>query len=215
MKNSEVTQMIKKMSFKEKVLYIWDYYKLHIIIGLALIIGITSFVHSQVTKPKNYCNISYIGSYINPNYCSLIQKDLNKTILNNDNKNTISVDSVFTDKNSLQQNPYAFQKLAARVSAKDLDLAIVNKKIFDTNFSSGMFYNLQSLKGFSSLSKENYEFITKTNSSGHLGIYGISVKNSTILNKLHFPNNDNMLVVISSSERKDKALGVINALLKK
>ncbi|WP_234122789.1 hypothetical protein [Clostridium hydrogenum] len=215
MKTPEVTEMIKKMSFKEKVSYIWDYYKIHIIIGLALIIGITSFVHGQIVKPKAYYNISYIGDYINPNYCSLIQKDLNKTILNNDKKNSISVDSIFIDKNSIQQNPYALQKLAARISAKDLDFAIVNKKFFDTNFSSGMFYNLQSLKGFSSLSKDNYEFITKTNSSGHLGVYGISAKNSTVLNKLHFPNNDNMLVVISSSERKDKALGVINALLKK
>lgn len=203
------------MSPKEKRAYIWEYYKIHIFAVLIVIALIVSFIYSMVTKQQEYYNITYIGNYINEKNMSDMKNNINKTILNNDKKKIITLDSAFTDKESLSSNPQTFEKLAAKITAKDIDMAIVNKKFFQSYFSSGIFLNLQSLNGFSSLSKENYKFLTKTNSSGNLGTYGIYIEDSNILNKLSSNNDDNILVVISSSERKSRALKILKTLLRK
>lgn len=215
MKSPEVTKIVKSMSFKEKRAYIWDYYKIHIFAILIVIALIASFIYSMSTKQQEYYNITYVGNYISENNLSSMKNNINKAILNNDNKKIITLDSVFTDKQSLSSNPQALEKLAAKITAKDIDIAIVNRKFFESYFSSGIFFNLQSLNGFSSLSKENYKFLTKTNSSNRLGTYGIYVEKSSILNKLSSNSYDNILVVISTSERKNKAIKFLKVLLTK
>jgi len=214
MKNPQVAEMVKKMSPKEKRAYIWEYYKIHIIGGLILVLFIVITLHSMLTKQNEYYNITYIGNYIGQSNLDTAKNKINKTVLNNDKKNVVTLGSVFNDKNSLNSNPQTLEKLAAQITAKDIDIAIVNKKFFDSNFSSGIFYNLESLNDFSSLKKSNYKFLTKTK-SGHLGTYGIYIENSNVLNSLLSKNDDNILVVISTSDRKSKAVKIIKTLLTK
>lgn len=214
MKNPQVAEMVKKMSPKEKRAYIWEYYKIHIISGLMLIFFIVFTIHSMLTKQEEYYNITYIGNYIGQTNLDTAKNNINKAVLNNDKKKVVTLASVFVDKNSINSNPQMLEKLSAQITAKDIDIAIVNKNFFDHSFSSGIFYNLESLNGFSSLTKSNYKFLTKTK-SGHLGTYGIYIENSNILNGLLSKDDDNILVVIATSGRKSKAVRIIKTLLNK
>ncbi|MCD2345640.1 hypothetical protein [Clostridium guangxiense] len=215
MKNPEVAKIIKNMSFKEKRSYIWDYYKLHILALLILIAIIVSLIYSMATKQEEYYNITYVGDYIGQDNLATVKNNINKVILNNDKKKIITLNSVFTDKASLASNPQTFQVLATKITAKDIDMSIVDPKFFEQNFSSGMFLNLETLKGFSSLKKSNYKFLTKTNSSGHLGTYGIYTKSSKLSSELGSKSNDSLIVVMATSEKKSKALKIMKALLSK
>ena len=43
-------EKMKERPLKDKIAYVWEYYKIPILIVLAILIGATSFIHSQITK---------------------------------------------------------------------------------------------------------------------------------------------------------------------
>ncbi len=47
----EERENMKKAPLKEKIDYIWQYYKWHILIPLIIIIGLSSYIYTLVTKP--------------------------------------------------------------------------------------------------------------------------------------------------------------------
>ena len=59
-----IKEKFKALSPKEKYSYIWEYYKIHIIITLLSIVGLASFIHTMMTKKSTYCTITYYNSYI-------------------------------------------------------------------------------------------------------------------------------------------------------
>lgn len=63
-----IKEKFKALSPKEKYSYIWEYYKIHIIITLLSIVGLASFIHTMMTKKSTYCTITYYNSYINEEY---------------------------------------------------------------------------------------------------------------------------------------------------
>lgn len=199
-------------TFKEKLDYIWTYYKLHILSILILIFFVGSYISSQINRQEVYCNITYVGNSINADELTPAKDKLNDILLNNNKKSVITFDSIFTDDKS-NAGLAMTQKLHVNIAAQQIDIAIVNKEFFEQNFSSEMFLNLESLNGFSTLPLSNHELIKKTDSNGTNGIYGIHVKNLKFLNDIHFSNDDNVLVVISNTEHKDAVVNVLKTFL--
>lgn len=213
MEHVSVKERLHNMSFKEKCDYIWEYYKIHILSTIILIAIIISTVHSIATKVDVYCNITYIGDYISDETLSQFKSDINEIVLKGDETKTIEFNTFLGDEESLKSNPQIVQKLAVMIPAKEIDLAIVNKDYFDTNFSSDMFLDLTTLDGFSSIPLSNYELIKNTNDPSDSGIYGIKTKNINLINKLNSDNADNILVLISNSDRKNEALTLLKSIL--
>lgn len=52
------------MTPKQKVGYIWDYYKVHIIIGIIVIYAVTSFIHGKLTEKKTVFRLVMIDSNV-------------------------------------------------------------------------------------------------------------------------------------------------------
>ncbi|WP_160685801.1 hypothetical protein [Clostridium sp. C2-6-12] len=198
-------------TFMEKVDYIWTYYKLHIIGFLVLFFFVGSYISNLINRQEVYCNITYVGNSINTQELEPIKNTLSDTLLQNPKKQVILFDSVFTDLNT-EAGTAMKQKLHVSIAAQQIDLAIVNKKFFEENFSSEMFMNLESLDGFSELSISNHELLKKADSNGN-SIYGISVKNLNLLKDVHYTNDDNYLVVISNTEHKDAIMNVLKTFL--
>lgn len=210
MEHISVKERLHNMSFKEKCDYIWGYYKLHILSTLILIAVIVSIVHSQITKLDVYCNITYIGDYISNETLEQIKSDINEIVLKDDKTKTIAFDTVLGDENSIKTNPQIVQKIGVVIAARGIDIAIVNKDFLDSNISSEMFLDLNTLDGFSSLPLSNYELVKDNSSSS---IYGIKIKDIDPLNMLNSNNSDNILVVISNSEKKDEVIALLKAIL--
>lgn len=210
MEHISVKERLHNMSFKEKCDYIWGYYKLHILSTLILIAVIVSIVHSQITKLDVYCNITYIGDYISNETLEQVKSDINEIVLKDDKTKTIAFDTVLGDENSIKTNPQIVQKIGVVIAARGIDIAIVNKDFLDSNISSEMFLDLNTLDGFSSLPLSNYELVKDNSSSS---IYGIKIKDIDPLNMLNSNNSDNILVVISNSEKKDEVIALLKAIL--
>jgi hypothetical protein len=215
MKNISITNILKGMSFKEKVSYVWYYYKIHILSTIVLLILTISFAYSQITSQKVYFDITYIGASVDVEQLSKVDNILNEKVLNRSSKSAINVDSVVTDNSSSELNEQFSQKFMVKIAARDIDMAIVNKQFFEDNYSSGMFLNFESITGFDSLPTSNQEFIKRNEPNGNLVTYGLSVKNLNLLKDVKFPSNDNILVIMSNSTRIDRALNILKVLLNK
>ena len=215
MKNISIINILKGMSFKEKMSYVWEYYKIHIVSIIVSLLLITSFGYSQITNQEVYYDITYIGASIDVDQLSKVDNILNKKILKESTKKVINLDSIFTDNSSSELNEQFSQKFMVKIASKDIDMAIVNKQFFEDNYSSGMFLNFESITGFDSLTTANQEFIKRNDSNGNLVTYGIAVNSINLLGDVKFPSNDNILVVISNSERIDRSLIMFKALLDK
>ena len=206
-------EILKKMSLKEKISYIWYYYKIHIFSILALLLVVVFFISTRSTNQEIYLDITYVGNTINVDELTNLSNELNQIVLNNDPKKTINIDPVFMDDSSNSSNSQYAQKLMVQFAAKEIDMAIVNKQFFETNYSSNMFLNLETLEGFTSLPISNKDVIKKVDASGNSGIYGIAVKDLNLLNDVHLPDDDYILVVISNSQKTDRALNILKIFL--
>ena len=201
---------LENKSFKEKLDYIWYYYKFHILAILILVFLVVSYISTQINRQDPYCNITYIGNSIDVGELVPVKDKLNNIVLNNDKHSVINFDSIFTDGESSAKLAMD-QKLQASIAAQQIDIALVNKDFFEKNFPYDMFLNLESLNGFSTLPLSNHELIKKTDSNS--GTYGISIKNSSILKDIHFADDNNILVVISNTEHNDAVVNVLKTLL--
>ena len=215
MEKISIIEKLKIMTVKQRISYIWYYYKIHILSILVLFLLIISFTYSQLNNQDVYFNITYVGNPINADELSRVDNSLNKVILNGNTKKIINLNSIFIDDSSNNSNSQFTQKLMVQIAAREIDMAIVNKQFFEANFSSDIFLNLETLEGFSSLPISNKDVIKKEDSNGTLGTYGIAVKDLNLLNDINFSSNDNILVVISNSERLDRSLDILKVFLNK
>jgi len=215
MEKISIIEKLKIMTVKQRISYIWYYYKIHIFSILVLFLLIISFTYSQLNNQDVYFNITYVGNPINADELSRVDNSLNKVILNGNTKKIINLNSIFIDDSSNNSNSQFTQKLMVQIAAREIDMAIVNKQFFEANFSSDIFLNLETLEGFSSLPISNKDVIKKEDSNGTLGTYGIAVKDLNLLNDINFSSNDNILVVISNSERLDRSLDILKVFLNK
>lgn len=205
-------EALTNKSLKEKLDYIWYYYKFHMLAILILLVFVFSYISAQINRQDPYCNITYIGNSINAEELVPVKDNLNNVVLNNDENLVINFDYIFTD-DKVGAGLAMEQKLQVNIAAGQIDIAIVNKEFFEKNFPYDMFLNLESLDGFSTLPLSNHKLIKNTDSSGTNGTYGISASNSTLLKDIHFANDDNILVVISNTEHNDAVVNVLKTLL--
>ena len=74
------------MSSKEKVDYIWDYYKIPIIAVLIIIVSLVSFIHSQATKINYIFNFTVLSTTIQDDKKENFEKELTALLVKNKSK---------------------------------------------------------------------------------------------------------------------------------
>lgn len=189
---------LKDKSFLEKIDYLWTYYKVQIIAIISILFLSYVFITDSLNRQTPYCNIKYIDSNISQQELDVAADKLNDIVLKNDKHSVINFDSQFD---------------MVLISTRQVDVAIVNKEFFEQNFPYDMFLDLETLEGFSDLSLGNRKLVKRTDSSGKNGIYGIEVKDLNILKDINSTADDNILVVISNTDRSGNVINVLKGFL--
>jgi hypothetical protein len=192
---------MKSMSRKEKVEYIWDYYKIHIIIGAVILIIIGSTIYSQLTKIEQVFNLTYIGTSVDENKRIDFEKKLTHFIVKDDKKKQAFIGNIpldiLADGNKTFQPQY-IQKLMAQVAVGEIDIMLIDKNVDKSFFNSDMFLRLDNIKGVD-LEKLKYDI-------SDAGVYIINVEDSKILQEEGINTKDMVAGIVASSKRKDKAV---------
>lgn len=203
-------EKFKSMSPKDKIDYIWEYYKFHILAGLIVIFIIGSLIHSFVTRVDTYCSLTYYNAYTDEDSFFALQDKLNEIIFPDKNNIAVKFDDIFTD-SALAISPN--QQFSAKIAAKEVDLAIVSEQVFKQQCSDDMFLNLSELKAFNDLNLPESVLVKGTSFNGEEGVFGLYVSQIPMFKEANFSTNDNILVIIVNSERVEESINTINYLM--
>jgi hypothetical protein len=201
---------LKSMSRKEKIQYIWDYYKLHIISVIIVIAVIASFIHGQLTKIDYVVNVTIIGNAINESKKEEVEKKFTSLVVKEgERRKQALIDVIATDKSELSYE--MMQKFVVRIAAGEIDVVILDKGFFDSFVKQDMFIPLESISkiNLSDIKQNKIEASGSTNKA----VYAISVEGNKELEAIGYNTKNKVLGIIASSKNKDNGIKVFKDIL--
>jgi hypothetical protein len=204
---------LKSMSRKEKIEYIWDYYKLHIISVIIVIAVLASFIHGQLTKIEYVVNVTMIGNAASePKREELERKLTSLVVKEGEQRKQAFVDVITTDKSELSYE--MTQKFVVRIAAGEIDVVILDKGFFDSFVKQDMFLPLESINQIN-LSDIKQDKIEASGSNNNKAVYAISVEGNKELEAMGYDTKNKVLGIIASSKQKDNGIKVFKHILGK
>lgn len=187
-----IKAILAPMSPKEKMAYIWDYYKFHIIGSIAAIILLISFISSIGDKKEVVLNMTIIGQGINTEGVVQLQEQLTNKLVQDKTNEEISVQHLTYNKSSMDEASRAgIQKLSAEITLGSIDLMIVEKELFEEFLSQQS--SLLALNDFKGSNK-----LLETDEK----VYGISTSDIKLLAPLDLDENKVLCVPSTTKNLK-------------
>lgn len=143
-------EKLKTLHGKQKLQYIWDYYKLPLIIVAIFLYIILYIIYGQV----HHKDTILYTALVNVNAGEELTKDLSTRFLESQNinqkKNDVYLYSnlylTSDETNSYHEYTYASRmKILAAINAKQMDIVLMNKEAFDAFSQNGYLCNLEDL----------------------------------------------------------------------
>lgn len=203
---------LKNMTRKEKVEYIWDYYKVHIIGVIVVIALIVSFIHGQATKVEYVANLTVIGNITNQDKLEETEQNLTKLIVKNgQDRQKVLIDVIpITDINNPQ--PELIQKFTVKLDAQQIDVMVLDKSMFDSLVKQSALLNIGDVKDIN-LSSVKENKIEGVNGENKKGIYAVDAENISVFNDMGLDTNNKVLCISSVTKHKDSAVSMFKWLI--
>lgn len=213
----EERKKLKDMNGKDKLWYIWEYYKIPIIsvfVSLFLIISIASAIYNNRFETGLNCvilNSQFTSDSTSPD--DYFDKDFRQYInLPEDTKIEVNHSmSLSFEESSMSDFTYAeLAKLSAMITSKELDVIIGRKDSIDHFGKMDGFTDLKEL-----LSPEEYEkvkdkiYFVTSDETGQKIAAGILIDKADFEKKTGLLIDGPILSVMINSTHKDTALGLI------
>ena len=119
------------MAFGGKISYLWGYYKMHLLIVLAIALMLTSFIYSNVTRVHPDLNVLFLSqSYASDEVISKLEDYLSKhiDIVNNNDYPVVSVIPIIYDPLEVSEQAFAFdQKLQVELAGGNVTLFLCDE----------------------------------------------------------------------------------------
>lgn len=208
-------EKLSKMNTKEKMGYIWEYYKFWIIGILAAFTLIYGIVDAQIENAKptylylTLVNSSMVSSGENTlmeDFASYAGIDQSKTKLNLDT--SIQMDALVSDEYSMNSSA----KMFAQFAAKTIDATVMNKDMIDFFNDKDAFDDLKTLLPADFYEAHKDRFITGTDSEGKEYICALDISDSVIFQKTNSYAETPYFSIIVNSENKDNSIQFLEYL---
>jgi hypothetical protein len=186
-----IKAILAPMSPKERIAYIWDYYKFHIIGTIVAIILLISFMSSIGGKKEVVLNMTIIGQGVNTEGVVQLQEQLTNKIVQDKADEEVSVQHLTYNKSSMDEASRAgIQKMAAEISLGSIDLMIVEKELFEEISSQNALLALNDFKGTNKLLPSDEK------------VYGMSTSDIKLLAPLALDENKVLCVPSTAKNLK-------------
>lgn len=141
----------KKMNTKEKISYVFAYYKLPIFTAFAVAAFIISLIVYNVIKKDPVLYTAYANIEVSDTLNQLLTDGYIETSGKNPKRQKVLVyrDLYITDDETGADHDYAYaskMKIIGAISAKQLDVVLMNKDAYDLMSSSGFLLDLEASK---------------------------------------------------------------------
>jgi hypothetical protein len=187
-----IKAILAPMSPKERMAYIWDYYKFHIIGTIVAIILLISFISSIGGKKEVALNMTIIGQGVNTEGVVQLQEQLTNKLVQDKVDEEVSVQHLTYNKSSMDEASRAgIQKMSAEISLGAIDLMIVEKDLFEEISSQNALLALNDFKGTNKLLPSDEK------------VYGISTSDIQLLAPLGLDENKVLCVPSTTKNLKN------------
>ncbi len=217
----EEKKKLKNMSIKDRLWYIWEYYKipiLSIMAALALIGSIGSAMYQNRFETALSCFIlnsrpgsdaDLLSSYFDQDFRQYAGLDENVKI------DVDSSMSLTFDESAMSELTYAsLAKVTAVISTKDLDIMIGNPETAAHYGSMGGFADLKELLPADVYDKvKDRLYMTTNEETGETAATGIFIGETDFCDRTGLIMEEPVLSVVSNSTRTDTCLKLIRYIL--
>ena len=139
-------EKLSKMNFKEKLAYIWEYYKAVIfgVIAVIFIIGTIVNIHENA---KYYDLVSIaVVDYAGLQDVSPVEEDLKEALGTGDKYEKVSIDTSYSFGENLENADYnTLMKFTAVIAAQSMDVLICSQAVYDNYSKDDYFLDLSTL----------------------------------------------------------------------
>ncbi len=192
--------VLPKAFTKEWFSYVWDYYKWHILIGIA-VIGLTAFTVYETSNTVKYdTNINFISTSVIlqedadkiADACETISKDID-----GNGETNISFSQLnFTQETTKDANVYTsvISMMMATFAVEEEYIYIVDEKMMND------IVNMESTEGLFVPTKKWADIDNEDS------VYGVSLKNSTVLKENGVDATDLYIMIRECYNTKDDSL---------
>ena len=126
-------EKLSKMNFKEKLAYIWAYYKA-VIFGIIAVIAIIGTIANIHENAKYYDLVSIaVVDYAGLQDVSPIEEDIKEALGTGDKYEKVSIDTSYSFGEDLSGADYnTLMKFTAVIAAQSMDVLICSQAVYDT-----------------------------------------------------------------------------------
>jgi hypothetical protein len=208
-------EYMKDMNTRQKIDYIWYYYKIHIIAAIVIIIFCGMFVHDRINSKDYVFNFTVIGNSINFDMQSSMEKEATQLLVGRtDSKKQVLFDFMSESKNAkgeVELQPAMQQKLIVKMASGEINVIALDKKLFSPLAAQGALLKLGDAKG---LEFDNTKGIKAKDISGSDEYIGIDISDNKKLKDMGFDTDNKVLCILVKNENIDMAVKFVNWILK-
>lgn len=150
-------EKLKNMTFKEKLEYIWDYYHIHIISGVIIIIMSFSLLNALVFNPPAdiYAGVVFYNEYLDSTISDKLIYEFDETYVNPEDNLNLFITTLDTTTENMELTVANQQKYVLMLAAKEIDVMVTNPETFEELKIQPSFINLEEVFPKDELEKYN------------------------------------------------------------
>ena len=218
-KAQEEKEKLKHMSWTDRIWYIWEYYKFHmLLVFIALmilwVIGTSLYRQSFTTR----LSMAIINDHSGGNSSTVPLMEGLREALDCGKKDIIEInEGLFMDTNEKTMSQYSYAtmaKIAALVSGGMLDIIIADEASIRHYENMDAYLDLGGLLPEELYSQLEGQFLYVTTEDGQKIPAAVSLENSSLKDDTGIVMDPPYLAVISNTQHKEDVLGAISYLFR-
>lgn len=211
-------QKLHRLHGRQKIQYIWDYYKLPIFICLIFIYILGYIAYGYLTHKETILSVALINVASEEHLTTMLSEEFLKENHINTDKNEVSLYTglylTADDTNDNYQYAYATNiKLLGMIDAQELDVVLMNEEAFDIFSERGYLYELENL--LKEKDKEQYEklspYLKSAGKSTDNAKLALELSHAPLIQEMDF-NGEIYFGIIANTTHLDNCVDYINYL---
>ncbi|MGG1676199.1 hypothetical protein ACIFOT_10680 [Neobacillus sp. NRS-1170] len=180
---------------------IWYHYKAHILIGILVLFVFVPLVFLDKDQKPSALNVTIIGNTINPEKLQILQKEATTKILKADSKSEIRLNFWHINGNiTSSTNIELYQKILAQITAKNIDVILIDRSDFLLLSQQRAFIELDSNK--------------RSNNDNNPNKYGIDITGNAVLRNAGYNTENKMMAILSNTQKEATAIKFVQMVCK-
>ncbi|HWT73887.1 MAG TPA: hypothetical protein VN258_04090 [Mobilitalea sp.] len=207
-------EKLKDMPFKDKLTYLYEYYRIHAIVAIAVIALILYFIHQIRTpdiKPSFYAAI--VNSAVDQTKLQNYATEFSDYLQLDPKRNSVELNDTFYITNDSMSSMQ--QVLTTYMAAAEVDVIIAPESTFKEYAYYSYFAKLSDelpTDVYSELT--NYFYISGTEEDSQKNAYGIYLADTDLFNGVTYNSEPYVLGIIPNYPHQDNTIDFIRYLFK-